>query len=106
MGVLFRLGPDVESTYFIFTFLACGPYIFWIRQGVYNISGKLCGLVPFKKHLRLFVLLSCFSFHVLFYFVMGLRGDVLKCAEMGLAVGSQGITGDRRTPKLRAAFNH
>lgn len=40
--------PDVESMCFIFTFLACGPYIFWIGQGVYNISGKCCGLVPFK----------------------------------------------------------
>ena len=42
------LCPDVETMCFIFTFLACGPYIFWIGQGVYNISGKCCGLVPFK----------------------------------------------------------
>lgn len=43
-----QFAPDVESMCFIFTFLAYGPYIFWIGQGVYNISGKCCGLVPFK----------------------------------------------------------
>lgn len=43
-----QFAPDVESMCFIFTFLAGSPYIFWIGQGVYNISGKCCGLVPFK----------------------------------------------------------
>lgn len=41
-----QVAPDVVC--FIFTFLACGPYIFWIGRGVYNIGGKCCGLVPFK----------------------------------------------------------
>lgn len=43
-----QFAPDVETMSFIFTFLAYGPYIFWIGRGVYNISGKCCGLVPFK----------------------------------------------------------
>lgn len=43
-----QVAPDVESVCFIFTFLDHGPYIFWSGWGVYNISGKCCGLVPFK----------------------------------------------------------
>lgn len=29
-----QFAPDVESVCFIFTFLACSPYIFWKGQGV------------------------------------------------------------------------